>query len=73
MNPLTVVEGKKLRLVIDLRHVNQFLVKTKFKYDDLRSLSQIVEENSWFFTFDLKSGFHHVDIHQDHQKYLGFA
>ena len=27
----------------------------------------------WFFTWDLKSGYHHVDICPDHQKYLGFA
>ena len=25
------------------------------------------------FTFDLKSGYHHVDIHEDSQTYLGFT
>ena len=25
------------------------------------------------FKFDLKSGYHHVDIYEPHQKYLGFA
>ena len=25
------------------------------------------------FTFDLKSGYHHVDIHKDSQTYLGFS
>lgn len=49
VNPLTVAEGKRLRLVIDLRHVNEFLVKPKFKYKDLRSFSQVVEPNDWFF------------------------
>ena len=73
VNPLTVAEGKKLRLVIDLRHVNDFLVKPKFKYEDLRSLSQVLDEGHCFFTFDLKSGYHHVDICSTHQKYLGFA
>ena len=73
VNPLTVAEGKKLRLVIDLRHVNNYLVKPKFKYEDLRSLSQVLDEGHWFFTWDLKSGYHHVDICLDHQKYLGFA
>ena len=24
------------------------------------------------FTFDLKSGYHHVNIHEEHWKYLGF-
>lgn len=59
VNPLTVTEGKKLRLVIDLRHVNNCLVKPKFKYDDLRSLSRVLDEGHWFFTRDLKSGYHH--------------
>ena len=58
VNPLTVAEGKKLRLVIDLRHVNAFVSKVEFKYEDLRSLSQVLEENHWFFTWDLKSGYH---------------
>ena len=73
VNPLTVAEGKKLRLVLDLRHFNSYLVKLKFKYEDLRSLSQMLEQGDWFFTWDLKSGYHHVDIHPDHYKYLGFA
>ena len=34
VNPLTVAEGKKLRLVIDLRHVNNYLVKPKLKCED---------------------------------------
>lgn len=67
------MEGKKLRLVLDLRHVNHYLVKPKFRYEDIRSLSQVLEENScFFFTWDLKSD-HHVDILEDHWKYLGFA
>ena len=73
VNPLSVAEGKKLRLVIDLRHVNSFLDRFKFKYEDLRSLSQVLEEGQWFFTWDLKSGYHHVDICLEHQMYLGFS
>ena len=45
--------GKRLRLVKDLRHVNKYLVKAKFKYEDLRSLSQVLLEGSWFFNWDL--------------------
>ena len=73
VNPLTVAKGRKLRLVIDLRHVNFHLVGFKFKYEDLRSLSPVLQERHWFFTWDLKSGYHHVGISPDHQKYLGFA
>ena len=73
VNPLTVAIGKKLRLVIDLRHVNACLVKPKFRYEDLRSLSKVFQRGFWFVTWDLKSGYHHVDIYEPHQTYLGFA
>ena len=31
------------------------------------------QPDDYMFTFDLKSGYHHVDIHEEHWKYLGFA
>ena len=71
-NPLTVVEGSKLRLVIDLRHVNKFIKVTKFQYEDLTTLSEMFEQGDFFTKFDLSSGYHHVDIHSEHFKYLGF-
>ena len=58
VNPLTVAEGKKLRLVIDLREVNKHLVKPKFRYEDLRSLSEVFEQGFCIFKWDLKSGYH---------------
>ena len=33
---------------------------------------QMVERYEYMFKFDLRSGYHHVDIYQEHQKYLGF-
>ena len=30
------------------------------------------ERDEYVFKFDLKSGYHHVDIHCEHQKFLGF-
>ena len=73
VNPLTAAEGKKLRLVIDLGYVNYHLVRFKFRYEDLRSLSQVLQGGHWFFTWDLKSEYRHADIFSDHQTYLGFA
>ena len=71
-NPLTVSDKGKLRLVLDLRHVNQFLESKTFKYEDLKTFSEITERGDFFINFDLKSGYHHIDIHPAHQKYLGF-
>ena len=73
VNPLSVSSGKKFRLVIDLRQVNACLVKPTFHYEDLRSLAKVFKENFWFITWDLESGYHHVDIYEPHQTFLGFA
>ena len=74
-SPLSVVisnSGKK-RLVIDLRYLNQHLLREKFKYEDLRSAMLMFEKGDFMFSFDLKAGYHHVDIHKKHWQYLGFA
>ena len=72
-SPLSVVEGSnKRRLVINFRHLNSFLWKQKFKYEDLRTALLLFEIGDMAFTFDLKSGYHHVDIHESCWKYLGF-
>ncbi len=74
-SPLSVVEssGGKKRLVINLRHLNKFLWKQKFKYEDLRVAILLFENGDFLFSFDLKSGYHHVDIAEAHCKYLGFG
>ena len=33
----------------------------------------LFQKDDYLFSFDLKSGYHHVDIHSQHQKYSGFA
>ena len=33
----------------------------------------IFELGDWFFKFSYKSGYHHVDILPNHQKFLGFS
>ena len=74
-SPLSVVENGvgKNRLVMNLRHLNMFLYKQKFKYEDLRVAMLLFKKGDYMFSFDLKSGYHHIDIAQVHHKYLGFA
>ena len=36
-------------------------------------MPQMCDKGDWFITFDLKSGYHHADIHTDCWKYLGFS
>ena len=49
-NPLTVAENGKLRLVLDLGHVNTFLRVKTFKYEDLRVLAEIFERDDFFYS-----------------------
>ena len=54
-NPLSVVEnsGGKKRLVVNLRHLNMFLYKQTFKYEDLRVAMLLSKKGDYLFTFDL--------------------
>ena len=75
VNPLSVSIqpcGKK-RLILDLRHVNKCLVKQRVKYEDWKVALAYFTKGSYMFSFDLKSGYHHVEISQEYQTYLGFS
>ena len=49
------------------------LVKPKFHHEELKSLSNVFQRDFWFVTWDIQSGYHHVDIYEPHQSYLGFS
>ncbi len=75
VNPLSasVHNSGKKRLILDLRYINKFLWKDKIKFDDWKIASLYLEKGDFMFTFDLKYGYHHIDIIPDHTKYLSFA
>ena len=75
VNPLSVsvqANGKK-RLILDLRYVNKFLRKMHVKYEDWKTAMSYFARGEYMFSFDLKSGYHHVEIFEGHQTYLGFS
>ena len=67
-----VVDSRTLRLVLDQRHINEFIHLNKYKYEDLKTLFQMLSKSEFLNTFDLKSGYHHVEIHPSRRKCLGF-
>ena len=73
INALTVAENSagKQRLVLDLRSVNPLLHVEKFKFEDLSVASQYFSKQCYMCTFDLKSGYSHIDINAAYQQYLG--
>ena len=62
---------QKKRLVLNLRHVNQLV---RIKYEDMSIAMMLFRPGEYMFTFDLKSGYHHVEVVQAHHTYmyLGF-
>ena len=74
VSPLSVASNNgKNRLILDLRYLNGFLRVPRFQYEDLRTFRDIFRRGDWFFKFDYKSGYHHVDIYPEHWKYLAFC
>jgi len=75
VNPLTVAYGRsgKARLVLDCRHINPCLHLFKIKFEDMKVAEVLFDKNSFEFTFDLRSAYHHVDICESHTTYLGFS
>jgi hypothetical protein len=74
INALTVAinaQGKK-RLVLDLRQINPLLNVHRYKYEDIKVASLYLSRNCFMSIFDLKSGYHHVDIHEAYQQYTAF-
>jgi hypothetical protein len=75
VNPLTVATGRsgKRRLVLDCRHINLCLHKYKFCYEDGDTAKHVVNTGDVAFQFDLRSAYHHIEISEEHRKYLGFC
>ena len=65
--------GGKQRLILDLRYVNNHIYKQTIKFEDWRTALQYFESGSFFTKFDLKSGYHYLDIFSEHQPYLRFS
>ena len=75
LNPLTVSvqnSGKK-RLILDLRHINLHIFKQKFQCEGLHTIRDVFSKDYFVFSFDLKSGYHHVDTFPEYRKYLAFS
>ena len=75
VNALTVATNAsgKHRLVLDMRHVNPLLNVPHYKYENIAIASSYFLKHGYMITYDLKSGYHHIDMHPAYVQYLGFA
>lgn len=74
LNPSVSVQprGKK-RLILDLRHMNECLIKYRFRYEDCRVTKTYLEKDAYMFSFDLKSGYGHIEIASEQEKLWAFS
>ena len=63
----------RLRLIADLRPLNQFVAAPKFKSEDIRTALTMVNPGDFMTSIDLKDGFLHIPVHPSHRQYLGFT
>ena len=73
-SPVFLVQKKtgKLRPVIDLSSLNQFINKQPFKMETVKSVRQSIMVNDWAVPIDLTDAYLHVPIHLISRKYLRF-
>ncbi|KAI2647309.1 Transposon Ty3-G Gag-Pol polyprotein [Labeo rohita] len=62
-----------LRPIIDLRRLNQSVMKLKFKMLTIKQVVSQIRSEDWFVTIDLKDAYFHVSILPQHRKFLRFA
>lgn len=63
-----------LRLVTDLRRINQHLTQNKrFIYENIDTVLEVVQPSDKLVTLDIKSGFFHCKVNPEYQKFLGFS
>ena len=73
-SPMLVVpkKGGKWRPVINLRLLNQYVVKPHFKMEDIRSLKDIIQEGDQIAKLDLKDAYFSVPMAQNSKRLLQF-
>jgi hypothetical protein len=65
-------DSGKCRLVINLKPLNQLLVRKPFRMETSRSITQSLSQGDWTVSLDLKDVYFHIPIHRESWKYLRF-
>ena len=73
ISPLNVVpkKGGKLRLITNLRALNQNINLRTFRSEDIRLTSEMIQQDDYINTVDLKDCFFHLPVHPSFRDFLG--
>ena len=74
LNPLSVSTKGKNSLVLDLRYLKNLFFIDKIRFNDWNIFQNYLQDNKgYLFKFDLKNGYGHVSIFDEHQTHLASA
>lgn len=62
-----------LRPILDLRQLNKFVRKLKFRMVSLSSIIPSLDPGDWYAALDLKDAYFHIAIIHRHHRYLRFV
>lgn len=60
------------RLVINLKHLNEFVECPHFKMEDYRTAKYLIRKDMYMSVLDQKDAYHAIPMYEGHQKYLKF-
>lgn len=66
-------KNDSLRLCVDLRPLNDRVIKQKYPFPLIEDCLARLSNKSIFTLLDLKNGFHQIKLHPDYTKYFSFA
>ena len=61
------------RPIIDLKPLNKYIKKTRFRMETVQSVLSSIRRNDWMVSIDLKDAYLQVPIQQDSRKFLRFV
>lgn len=60
------------RLILNLKKLNQFIEKVHFKFEDIRTVKDLMHKDCFMATIDLKDAYYLISIDESDRKYLRF-
>ena len=61
------------RLILNLKHLNNYVEYFHFKMDNLQTATRLTTQNCWFTSLDLSDAYYSVNVAKEHRKFLQFA
>ena len=65
-------EPGKYRMILNLKRLNKYLVKSHFKMDSLASAIALIVPGTQFHSFDFSDAYYSIRVAPNHRKYLRF-